>query len=149
MRGYWASEVTQETLILRDNLLRKIRNFFCDRGVLEVTTPTIGIAGASDPHLENLTLDLGSQLGYLQTSPEYAMKRLVAGGSGPIYQICPAYRGGESGEHHNIEFTMLEWYRPEYSLQELIFELQELLTRFVRSDLKLLVTGRHSNNFAI
>ncbi len=127
MKNNWASEVTQETLILRDNLLRQIRTFFFERRVLEVTTPTIGIAGASDPHLDNLTLNLGSQLGYLQTSPEYAMKRLVAGGSGPIYQICPAYRGGESGENHNVEFTMLEWYRPDFSLQELICELQELI----------------------
>ena len=127
MKNNWASEVTHETLILRDNLLRQIRTFFSERRVLEVTTPTIGIAGASDPHLDNLTLNLGSQLGYLQTSPEYAMKRLVAGGSGPIYQICPAYRGGESGENHNVEFTMLEWYRPDFSLQELICELQELI----------------------
>ena len=127
MKNNWSSEVTHETLILRDNLLRQIRTFFSERRVLEVTTPTIGIAGASDPHLDNLTLNLGSQLGYLQTSPEYAMKRLVAGGSGPIYQICPAYRGGESGENHNVEFTMLEWYRPEFSLQELICELQELI----------------------
>ena len=127
MKNNWASEVTHETLILRDNLLRQIRTFFFERRVLEVTTPTIGIAGASDPHLDNLTLNLGSQLGYLQTSPEYAMKRLVAGGSGPIYQICPAYRGGESGENHNVEFTMLEWYRPDFSLQELICELQELI----------------------
>ncbi|MEE2735822.1 MAG: EF-P lysine aminoacylase EpmA [Pseudomonadota bacterium] len=147
MRSYWASEVTQETLILRDNLLRKIRNFFCERGVLEVTTPTIGIAGASDPHLENLTLNLGSQLGYMQTSPEYAMKRLVAGGSGPIYQICPAYRGGEAGKHHNIEFTMLEWYRPEYSLQELIFELQELLHAVCALRFKVISYGEAFQQF--
>ena len=126
MENKWATEVNQETLILRNNLLINLRAFFSERNVLEVTTPTLGMAGASDPYLDNLTVLFGSQIGYLQTSPEYAMKRLVAGGSGPIYQVCPVYRGSELGENHNIEFTMLEWYRPQYTVEDLIYEVQEL-----------------------
>ena len=127
MTNNWASEVNYQTLVLRNNLLRDLRAFFAQRSVLEVNTPTLGIAGVSDVHLASLTVSLGSHLGYLQTSPEHAMKRLLADGSGPIYQICPAYRAGEFGDRHNIEFTMLEWYQPGYSMDDLIAEVGELL----------------------
>ncbi len=110
-------------------MLRDIRQFFADLAVMEVTTPTLGASGVSDLYLTNLTVDLPGGPGYMQTSPEYAMKRLVAGGSGAIYQICPAFRGGESGSRHSMEFTILEWYRPGFSLAELIGEVQLLLRR--------------------
>ena len=127
MTNNWASEVSYQTLVLRNNLLRDLRTFFAKRNVLEVSTPTLGSAGVSDVHLSSLTVPLGSHLGYLQTSPEHAMKRLLANGTGPIYQICPAYRAGEFGARHNIEFTILEWYQPGYSINDLIGEVKELL----------------------
>ena len=105
----WLSAVSHETLVRRAELLRDVRYFFTERNVLEVTTPTLGAAGVSDIHIENIPVPLPNRTGYLQTSPEYAMKRLLAGGSGSIYQITPAYRGGETGLRHSIEFTMLEW----------------------------------------
>ncbi|MDG2071322.1 MAG: EF-P lysine aminoacylase EpmA [Pseudomonadales bacterium] len=123
----WLSVVSHETLVRRATLLRDVRDFFAERNILEVTTPTLGSAGVSDAHIENITVPLPNSTGYLQTSPEYAMKRLLAGGSGAIYQIAPAYRGGESGRRHSIEFTMLEWYRPGLSLLALIAEVQQLL----------------------
>ena len=127
MSDNWVSEVSYQTLVLRNNLLRDLRAFFAKRNVMEVSTPTLGSAGVNDVHLRSLTVPLGSHLGYLQTSPEHAMKRLLANGSGPIYQICPAYRAGELGARHNIEFTILEWYQPEYSINDLIGEVKELL----------------------
>ena len=123
----WLSAVSHETLVRKAELLRDVRYFFTERNVLEVTTPTLGAAGVSDIHIENIPVPLPNRPGYLQTSPEYAMKRLLAGGSGSIYQITPAYRGGETGLRHSIEFTMLEWYRVGLSLPELIAEVQQLL----------------------
>lgn len=123
----WAPGASGETLRARDKLLRLVRDFFGARSVIEVSTPVLARHGATDIHLSNVgATDQGWQF-YLQTSPEYAMKRLVAAGSGPVYQLCPAFRGGESGARHNIEFTMLEWYRPGYGLEDLALEVTSLL----------------------
>ena len=131
MVATWASTVEPRTLKLRAELLRDIRHFFHDRDVLEVTTPSLGAAGVSELHLNNLTLDVAGQTGFLQTSPEYAMKRLLAGGSCAIYQLGPAFRDGESGRRHHFEFTMLEWYRPGFSLAETMAETEALLTELL------------------
>ena len=131
MAATCASTVEPRTLKLRAELLRDIRQFFYDRDVLEVTTPSLGAAGVSDLHLNNLTLDVAGQTGFLQTSPEYAMKRLLAGGSGAIYELGPAFRKGESGRRHHFEFTMLEWYRPGFSLAETMAETEALLTELL------------------
>ena len=89
-----------------------------------MTTATLRLTGSSETHLENIQV---GQQGYLQTSPEYAMKCLLAEHRLSIFQICPAYRGGEIGRRHRVEFQMLEWYRCEYSLAELMDDLQAML----------------------
>jgi lysyl-tRNA synthetase class 2 len=111
-------------------MLKLIRDFFADRSVMEVTTPCLGKRGATDPHIKSVSVTQTNQTNqtyFLQSSPEFAMKRLLADGSGAIYQICPAFRGGEFGPHHNPEFTILEWYRPGFSLVELMDEVAELV----------------------
>lgn len=116
----------------RSQLLNNVRQFFADREVLEVSTPVLSQAGNTDVFLQSVTANVTYQdkakTYYLHTSPEFAMKRLLASWQVPIYQICPVFRDNEMGRRHNIEFTMLEWYRPRFSLDELADELAELLT---------------------
>lgn len=120
-----------EALKARAAMYQKIRQFFAEREVLEVETPVLSQAGVTDVHLASVQVQrhihgkLNTQ--YLQTSPEFPMKRLLASGSGPIYQICKVFRDDEHGRKHNSEFTMLEWYRPGLDLKALMHETAELL----------------------
>ena len=93
----------------RAALLADLRNYFAHRRVMEVETPLLCRAGVSDPALENFEVRSGQETRFLQTSPEYAMKRLLAAGSGDIFQICKAFRREEQGVRHNPEYTLLEW----------------------------------------
>lgn len=115
----------------RGQFLNDIRQFFITRQVLEVQTPLLSQAGNTDTFLQsvaaNVTYQDQQRTYYLHTSPEFAMKRLLASWQVAIYQICPVFRDNEIGVRHNIEFTMLEWYQPDYSLTELATELGELL----------------------
>lgn len=115
----------------RAQLLADIRQFFAQHQVLEVQTPLLSQAGNTDTFLQSVATSVTyrdkPRPYYLHTSPEFAMKRLLASWQVAIYQICPVFRDNEIGSCHNIEFTMLEWYRPDYSLMELADELAKLL----------------------
>lgn len=117
----------------RAALLAYLRQFFENRGVLEVETPLLARHGVSDLHLDCIPAQLAAASGhaggkaYLQTSPEYHMKRLLAAGSGSIYQVFRAFRDGERGRRHNPEFSLLEWYRPGFDDQTLMDEVGDLV----------------------
>ena len=125
----WRPTGEAEALRARAGLLATIRAFFDERGVLEVDTPLLSQFGVTDPNIELFTVSSNNEKRFLQSSPEYAMKRLLATGIGDIYQLGKAFRRGESGSRHNPEFTMLEWYRAEMSHHELIREVAELVAR--------------------
>ncbi len=122
-----------DALRARALMLQRLRRFFAERGVLEVETPLLLASATTDPALESLrTRWLGAtcpsaQRLYLHTSPELPMKRLLAAGSGPIYQVCKVFRDGERGRRHHPEFSLLEWYRPGWGLDALIDEVAELV----------------------
>jgi len=136
----WRPTAPIENIRLRAELLAKTRQFFAARDVLEVETPLLSVATVSDPQLQSFStcyngsgLAADTQL-YLQTSPEAAMKRLLAAGSGSIYQICKAFRDGEYGARHNPEFTMLEWYRVDYDHFALMDEVETLVQTLLGLD---------------
>jgi len=120
----WTPTAGDRARRARARLYRNIRHFFDERAVQEVETPVLASHGVTDPNIECVSVP-GS--GFLQPSPEYHMKRLLAAGSGPIYQIARVFRAGEQGQRHNPEFTLLEWYRPGFALTELIDECLDLL----------------------
>jgi lysyl-tRNA synthetase class 2 len=130
----WQPSCGLTALRARAAALAAVRRFFAERGVLEVETPLLCRAGGTDPNLHpfltRFQLPGQTEEGlplYLQTSPEFAMKRLLAAGSGSIYQICKAFRNEEAGRFHNPEFTILEWYRVGFSLERLMDEIDDLL----------------------
>ena len=129
----WAPSASIETLKQRAEILHRIREFFYARDVLEVETPSLSAASVTDVHLASFNTTFvgpghaGGLPLFLQTSPEFAMKRLLAAGSGAIFQLCKAFRNEEAGSHHNPEFTMLEWYRPGFDEFALMDEMDELM----------------------
>jgi lysyl-tRNA synthetase class 2 len=134
--GNWRPAATFEVLKLRARMLTRIRAFFAEREVLEVETPAMSAAGSTDLHLHSFTVrsnfpHRASESRYLHTSPEFPMKRLLAAGSGSIYQICKVFRDGELGRLHDPEFTMIEWYRVGFGYHALMEEVASLATELL------------------
>ena len=129
----WQPTSTLQALKTRADLYRRIRFFFDDRKVLEVETPCLAAATITDPYIDSLTVPAHDEQAqrFLQTSPEYFMKRLLASGSGDIYQIAKVFRQEEQGRFHNEEFTMLEWYRLDVDLWELMEEVADLVEQLL------------------
>lgn len=130
-REAWAPSAPRAHLKARADLYRSIRAFFDARGVLEVDTPILSRHATVDRHIDSFMAapDLASRTAqrYLQTSPEFAMKRLLCAGSGAIWQMAKAFRAEEAGRVHNPEFTLLEWYRPGFDHHQLMNEVEALL----------------------
>lgn len=137
----WRPGADLDTLRLRAALLARVRAYFSAQGVMEVDTPVLGRGATTDPAIESFVTAYqgpGSREAlplYLQTSPEFFMKRLLAAGSGPIYQLSHVFRNAEAGHRHNPEFMLLEWYRPGYGQRALMDEVDMLMAQVLPGDL--------------
>lgn len=136
MTSDWQPSASLDNIRQRAEYYKTIRRFMEERDIMEVQTPVFSKCGNTDPNLSSFKTHFHSPNDknpvtlYLNTSPEFAMKRLLAAGSGSIYQICKVFRDYEAGIHHQLEFTMLEWYRVGYDHHQLMDELSELLSKF-------------------
>ncbi len=136
MSEAWRPYADKRLIKLRAETYTKIRQFMAERNILEVETPVLSHATVTDVQLNSFRSEYSSpqsssgKILYLQTSPEYAMKRLLASGTGAIYQISKVFRNEEQGKLHNPEFTMLEWYQPDYGHHQLMQELELFLNLF-------------------
>lgn len=128
MADDWAPTASLAALRERATLYRTVREFFHARGVLEVQTPILSQAGNTDPNIESFVAKFrGREPRWLRTSPEFAMKRLLAAGIGDCYELGRVFRDGEAGRRHNPEFTLLEWYRVGWDHHRLMDEVRELV----------------------
>lgn len=138
----WSPNTSHEVRKLRAEMYHEVRLFFKNNNVLEVETPALSSAANTDPYIESFKVPFKKNNHakvtnrYLHTSPEYPMKRLLAAGSGDIYQICKVWRKEEIGINHNPEFTLLEWYRVGFSYQQLMQEVISLLHKLIPRNLK-------------
>lgn len=125
----WRPTASVETLKARAGIVERIRSFFSERGLVEVSTPVITPCGVTDPNIESIALS--GQAAWLRTSPEFWHKRLLAAGCGDLFELGPAFRFGERGRLHQTEFTLLEWYRCGWEWSELAAEAVELILECV------------------
>ncbi len=123
----WQPSASIEQLRERARLYQQVRAFFAERGVMEIEAPVMGAATVTDPFIDSVTAQCAGRPYYLQTSPEFAMKRLLAAGAGAIYSVGKVFRDGERGRKHNPEFTLLEWYRPGWDDRQLMREVEALV----------------------
>ncbi|CAA0117036.1 Elongation factor P--(R)-beta-lysine ligase [BD1-7 clade bacterium] len=124
----WQPTASIEAIKARAQMYRLIRDFFSDRAVIEVDTPLVADCSVTDPHIDSLQLAQGN---YLQTSPEYAIKRLLAAGVPDCFEITKAFRAEEQGRRHHTEFTLLEWYRIGFDLWDLMDEMADLIEQLL------------------
>ncbi|NVC95972.1 elongation factor P--(R)-beta-lysine ligase [Vibrio natriegens] len=150
MQTNWQPTASIEQLRQRAALIATIRQFFVERQVMEVDTPAMSHATVTDIHLHTFQTEFvgpgyadGSKL-FFMTSPEFHMKRLLAAGSGCIYQINKAFRNEENGRYHNPEFTMLEWYRVGFDHHQLMDEMDDLLQRVLKCGVAHRMTYQHA-----
>lgn len=140
----WQPTASIELLLKRASIIKQVRAFFADRCILEVETPILSQAAVTDVQLSSfqtifnkpgiIDLQQGQSLALI-TSPEYHMKRLIAAGSGPIFQICKCFRNHEEvSRYHNPEFTMLEWYRIQFDMMQMINEVDDLLQQILDTE---------------
>ncbi len=130
----WMPTSGVEMALARASTIDKARQYFASQNVLEVFTPALSSTGVTDPNIESVPAMLGDQAVYLHTSPEFMMKRLIAAGFQDIYQVCRVFRDGESGPMHQPEFTMIEWYRLDFSLNDIIADCLDLVTEMLGAD---------------
>ncbi len=125
--AWWRPSAGIATLQVRARVFSAIRAFFARRGVLEVDCPLLSAGACPDPQIEPFVVRTADGPRYLHTSPELAMKRLLAAGSGDVYSLGHVFRRGEQGRRHNPEFTLLEWYRTGWDGERLMGEVAELV----------------------
>ena len=142
MPAAFAPGIIPERLRQRAQVLAQLRQFMAERGVLEAEVPCLGRTGVTDVHIEPLTTGVGADLRYLQTSPEFYLKRLLAAGSGPVYALGPAFRAEVHGRQHRCEFTLLEWYQLGLDHRQLSAEVAALVQRLAPD------TAVHSVSYA-
>ena len=130
----WQPSSSIAILRQRAQLIAQIRHFFNSRGYLEVETPVMGHYGITDLYLSNVQAYCQGDITYLQTSPEYHMKRLLAAGSGPIFQLARVFRDDELGRWHNPEFTLLEWYQLDIAHHALMQEMDQFLQTLLQCE---------------
>lgn len=153
-KNIWQPDATIFNLKQRALIIRKIRSFFHSRNILEVETPIMSNRTVTDVNISSFYTKIfmkkksKNKKFYLITSPEYHMKRLLAYGMGPIYQICKCFRKEEIGYYHNQEFTMLEWYRPGFDIFHLMKEVNDLIKEILKcSDGKMISYKKVFNKF--
>jgi lysyl-tRNA synthetase class 2 len=123
----WAPSADLATLRLRAAVARDLREWFHEAGVVEVDTPAMSAAATTDPALDSFSVRGSPGNWWLHTSPEFPMKRLLAAGSGDIFQLCHVFRKGEVGARHNPEFSMLEWYRVDMDMDGMMDDVESLV----------------------
>ena len=144
----WRPGADAATARARAVMLERVRGHFRDAGVLEVCTPVLGSESVTDPNIDSIPCETTAGRAYLQTSPEYFMKRLLAAGYPDIYQVGTAFRDGENGRRHSTEFTMVEWYRLDFDLGEIIADAVTLARKlFCRHPLSGVDDTRYTTVF--
>ncbi|MCD8543182.1 MAG: elongation factor P--(R)-beta-lysine ligase [Gammaproteobacteria bacterium] len=137
MSTHWRPSASIDALKARSRIITQLRSFFNQRKILEVDTPLMCAAGTTDVYLDSMVItsskNSDDDIRYLQTSPEFCMKRLLTAGIGDCYQICKAFRRDEIGKYHNPEFTLLEWYRINCDHHQLMDEMDALLQYILKS----------------
>ncbi len=142
---HWQPTASIELLALRARLLGRLRELFAERKTMEVETPILSAAASTDSNLHSMKtcIDATGPM-YLHTSPEFPMKRLLAAGCQDIYQLCRVFRDGESGRLHNPEFTLLEWYRVGFSLEQMMEDVIEIILACLQLSDRQMQPGFHS-----